>query len=101
MNMDMNAMVEYIKPELLILVPVLYLIGAGIKHAEAIPDKLIPLLLGAAGVLLAVVWVLATCTVDGWQSILTAGFSALTQGILCAGCAVYFDQLKKQSGKTD
>ena len=96
--MEMNAITEYIKPELLILVPVLYLIGAGIKKAEFIGDNKIPLMLGVVGVLLAVVWVLSTCTLDGWQSVLTAGFVALTQGILCAGCAVYVNQVYKQAG---
>ena len=39
---------EYIKPELLILVPVLYVIGMAIKKTALIADKLIPLAVGAA-----------------------------------------------------
>ena len=39
-NMDF---LEYIKPELLILVPVLYVIGMAIKKTALIADKLIPL----------------------------------------------------------
>lgn len=37
---------EYIKTELLILVPVLYCIGASLKKSK-LPDKWIPLALGA------------------------------------------------------
>ena len=40
-----EAFKEFIKPELLILIPVLYLIGIGMKKSE-IKDKFIPLLLG-------------------------------------------------------
>ncbi|HBS60936.1 MAG TPA: hypothetical protein DEA44_16940, partial [Firmicutes bacterium] len=47
--MDFN---EFIRPELLVLVPVLYLIGMGIKKSAA-KDKWIPVVLGIAGVVLA------------------------------------------------
>ena len=43
---------EYIKPELLILVPVLYVIGMAIKKTSLIADKLIPLAVGPTGILL-------------------------------------------------
>ena len=42
---------ELIKPELLILVPVLYLIGDGFKKSQ-LPDKHIPWVLGAISVIL-------------------------------------------------
>ena len=48
---------EYIKPELLILVPVLYVIGMAIKKTSLIADKLIPLAVGAAGILLSIIYV--------------------------------------------
>ena len=50
---------EYIKSELLILIPVLYFIGIGLKKSR-LPDKWIPVTLGAAAVLLSAVWVIAT-----------------------------------------
>ena len=51
---------EYIKPELLILIPVLYVIGMAVKKTALIADKLIPLVVGAIGILLSVIYVLAT-----------------------------------------
>ena len=33
---------NYVKPELLVLVIVLYLLGMGVKHAQTIKDKYIP-----------------------------------------------------------
>lgn len=88
---------EYLKPELLILVPVLYLIGMGLKKAAWFKDSLIPVLLGACGVVLAAVWVFATADVSGGKAIATAAFTAVTQGVLCAGASVYVNQLVKQA----
>ena len=90
---------EYLKPELLILVPVLYLIGMGLKKAAWFKDSLIPVLLGACGVVLAAVWVFATADVSGGKAIATAAFTAITQGVLCAGASVYVNQLVKQAQK--
>lgn len=97
----MENMMEYIKPELLVLLPVLYFIGTGIKNSEGIKDKFIPLLLGAIGIVLSAVWVLATTTIGGYQDMLMAFFTAATQGILAAGMSVYINQLIKQGGKKD
>ena len=97
----MDSITQYITPELLILIPVLYFIGKGIKVTETIKDKYIPLILGASSVVLAVVWVLATTPLSTWQDGLMAAFTALVQGVLCAGCSVYVDQIIKQSNKEE
>ena len=91
---------EFIKPELLILIPVLYFIGMGIKRS-AVKDTLIPLLLGAIGIVLAGVYLFAAAEIAGLQAIFTAIFTAITQGVLCAAVAVYTNQLLKQAAKTD
>ena len=69
---------EYIKPELLILVPVLYVIGMAIKKTALIADKLIPLAVGAAGILLSIIYVLATSDLGSPQAVAMAIFTALT-----------------------
>lgn len=89
---------QYIKPELLVLIPVLYLIGVGIKRS-AIKDTLIPLLLGAIGVILSGLYVFATSEIQGVQEVATAIFTAVTQGVLVAGASVYTDQIIKQAKK--
>lgn len=96
----MDNILDFIKPELVILIPVLYLIGMGLKKLERIRDGLIPVLLGLAGIALAVIWVFATAELSGIRAICTAVFTAVTQGILCAGCSVYCNQLIKQTGRT-
>ena len=84
---------DYIKTELLILVPVLYAIGEFIKGSK-INDKYIPLIIGGVGIVLSSVYVIS---VNGFSGMTI--FSGITQGILCAGCAVYGDQIFKQMGK--
>lgn len=91
---------HYIKPELLILIPVLYLIGAGLKKSN-FKDKFIPLILGVIGVFLAGVYLFATEPINGTQAIATALFTALTQGVLCAGASVYANQIVKQAQKEE
>lgn len=89
---------EFVKPELLILIPVLYLIGSGLKVSK-FKDNLIPITLGIMGIILSCIYVFATSTITGKQDILMAIFISLTQGILVAGCSVYFNQIYKQLKK--
>lgn len=91
---------EFIKPEFVLLIPVLYIIGAGLK-VMIVPDKWIPLILGCTGILICAIYVLATTAIDGWQSILLGIFTAIVQGILCAGASVYFNQVIKQAKKDE
>ncbi len=91
---------EFIKPELLVLIPVLYLCGNGFKKSQ-IADKHIPMLLGVISVILSFLFIVATSTINGWQEALMIAFSGLTQGILCAGASVYVNQIIKQSGKSE
>lgn len=98
MNIDYT---NYIKPELLVLIPVLVFAGYGMKQSEAVKDKYIPDLLAAAGVVLAALYVLATTTLAVPQDWFMALFTALVQGLLCAGGAVLANQTYKQSKKDE
>lgn len=91
----------YIKPELLVLIPALVFIGYCLKTSTAVKDKLIPALLAAAGVLLAVLYVLATTVITGQQDAAQAVFTAIVQGVLCAAGAVYANQCVKQKNKSE
>ena len=93
----MENIMDYIRPELLVLIPVLLFIDLGLKKSQSVKDNLIPVLLGLAGVLLAGIWVLATSSFTGWQDALLAAFTAIVQGVLCAGASVYANQIKKQA----
>ena len=54
----MEALVDYIKPELLITAIALYFMGIALKEAQAVKDKYIPLILGCAGILICGIYVL-------------------------------------------
>ena len=91
---------RFIEPELLILIPVLYLIGFGLKKSK-LKDELIPLLLGLTGIVMASIYVLAVEEVESKQAVAAAIFTAITQGILCAGASVYVNQIIKQIKKIE
>lgn len=92
---------NYIKPELLVLIPVLIFIGYCLKTSAAVKDKLIPALLAAVGVILAAVYVLATTNIAAPQDGAQAVFTAIVQGLLCASGAVFGDQIVKQHNKDE
>ena len=89
---------EYIRSELLLLIPVLNIVGAVLKKSR-LPDRWIPLLLGGLGILLSAVRVLSKTSVRTAQETAGAVFTAVTKGILLAGASVYVHQLYVQSQK--
>lgn len=97
----MEQIMNYVKPELIVVAVVLYFIGMGLKQAQAVKDKCIPLILGVAGVVLCAIWVLATSTLSTPQDGAMAVFTAIVQGILVAGLSTYVNQIVKQAKKTE
>lgn len=91
---------NYIKAELLILVPVLYLIGMALKKSSVL-DKYIPLILGGVSIVLSTIWIVSTSQISSLSDAFSALFTAITQGILTAGASVYSNQLYVQSGKDE
>lgn len=73
----------------------------GNQKIEVIPDKYIPAILGALGILICGIYVIATCAISGAQEIAMAIFTAITQGILVAGLSNYVNQIVKQASKED
>ena len=91
---------DYIKSELLILIPVLYFVGIGLKKSK-VADRLIPSIIGLVSVILSAAWVISTGDVNGIKEIAFALFTAVTQGVLVAGATVYVNQLYVQSNKEE
>lgn len=88
----MDKLQDYIKPELLVLIPVLYILGLMLKKTEKINDKYIPAMIGIIGIVLSAIYVAAVSGIC-----LMSVFTAIAQGILVAGAAVYVNQLVKQN----
>ncbi len=90
---------EFIRPELLILIPVLYLLGIALKKSF-VEDKHIPWILGAVSIILCLMFIASTSVINGYQEVLLSIFTGVTQGVLCAGASVYVNQLIKQATKS-
>ena len=92
-------LIDYIKPELLILIPTLWLLGEIVKKTQ-IKKALIPLIVGISGICLAGLYVFSTMPSFSLQCVLGAIFARLTQGLLCAGGSVYVHEIIKNIGRS-
>lgn len=97
----MDQIMNYVKPELIVVAIVLYFLGMALKQAQSVKDKYIPLLLGGVSIILCAIWVLATSEIGNGQQVAMAIFTAITQGILVAGLSTYANQIKKQVHKDE
>lgn len=97
----MELLMNYIKPELIIVAIALYFVGIWIKGIESIADKWIPLIIGITGIIICAIWVLATTPIGSGQALLMAIFTAIIQGILVAALSTYVNQLIKQYNKIE
>ena len=97
----MEQIMNYVKPELIVVAVVLYFLGVGVKQSQTVKDKYIPLVNGAVGIVLCGVYVLATSSCQTGQDMAMAAFTAVTQGVLVAGLSIYVNQIIKQTGKKE
>lgn len=97
----MEQIMNYVKPELLVLTIVPYFVGIAMKQSQTIKDKYIPIGLGIIGIFLSGIWVVATCPLGSMQEIAMAVFTAVVQGILVAGLSTYVNQVGKQLKKEE
>ena len=88
-------LMEFLRPELAVLVPVLYVLGVVLKKSP-LQDWLIPFVLCVAGGVLSFLY-LVSLGVDSPADWLSLTFSAITQGVICAACSVYAKNLIKQA----
>lgn len=99
--MEYEMLLQYVRPELVILIAVLYFIGVAFKQSTRVPDEMIPILLGIISIFICALYILAVEPITGgYQNVLIAIFDIVVQGILCAAGSVYFNQLYKQYTKT-
>ena len=84
----MDNLISYITDNALILIPVIYVIGAMLKGTELVKDKYIPVILLPIGIVLGML--IVGFTVNGF-----------IQGVLVTGVAVYANQLVKQALKEE
>ncbi|WP_339316857.1 phage holin family protein [Paenibacillus sp. FSL R10-2734] len=85
--MEWNAVMEFINPELLVVVVACWIIGYWLKQTPKVPDWSIVYIVTLVAIVFAV---------------LMLGFviTSFIQGILCGAVAVYGNQLVKQAKKS-
>lgn len=94
--MSIEELTVYVPQELLILIPVLYVVGFFVKRTERVSDKLIPFILGGVGIVICMFFEFMTVGF-GFEAV----FDGIVEGILCAGVTVYIHQVKKQVTKKE
>ena len=88
----MQDVLKFILDNYLILVPVIGILGYGIKNTALIADKYIPIILITVGGLLGLAMAIQ----------LNQGvFDGIIQGILCGGLAIGINQVPKQLSKSE
>lgn len=97
----MEQILNYVKPELVVVAIVLYFVGMGLKQSQTVADKYIPIILGVIGIVICGIYVIATCSLSGIQNVAMAVFTAIVQGILVAGLSTYVNQIIKQVNKEE
>ena len=97
----MEQIINYVKPELIVVAIALYFVGMALKQAQAVKDKYIPLILGGISIAICAIYVFATCACGTGQDVAMAIFTAITQGILIAGLSTYVNQIIKQTNKEE
>lgn len=97
----MEQILNYVKPELVVVAIVLYFVGMGLKQSQTVADKYIPIILGVVGIVICGIYVIATCSLSGVQNVAMAVFTAIVQGILVAGLSTYVNQIIKQVNKEE
>ena len=79
----MDQIMNYVKPELIVVAIVLYFLGMVLKESERVKDKYIPLLLCGVSVILCAIWGVATSTITNAQEAAMAIFTAITRRRAC------------------
>lgn len=97
----MEFVMEYVKPELLIVAVALYFVENWMRQSRVIKDQYIPLINGVISILICATYVLATCNCEGRAGIATAIFTIITQGIVTAGLSSYVHLIVDGAKKTD
>ena len=97
----MEQIINYVKPELVVVAVVLYFVGIWLKQSQTVQNKYIPIILGVIGIVICGIYVIATCDLSGVQNIAMAEFTAVVQGVLVAGLSTYVNQIIKQIGKDE
>ena len=96
MDLQNLNLIELVPSNLIVLVAVLYVLGTGLKKAQAIPDKYITVILLVLGITLAILLSMINAQ---YKTAYEAAINGFMQGIICWGIAIGINQTAKQLNK--
>ena len=96
-----EKIIDYVKPELLVLAVVLYFIGAGLNRLRQLRISISRLFLGMWMPFSIGLCDTATCPLGTMQEIAMAVFYSYCTGDSCGGLSTYVNQLVKQGKKIE
>lgn len=79
---------KFVRAELMILVPVLYIISR-IIYKSKIKNEYLALIVSSISVSLCLVYTFSTITMVNMHAVLFAIFTSVTQGVLLAGASIF------------
>lgn len=91
---------DFITPELMILVPVLYGLAEVIKMTD-MKNKYIPVILMAVSCVITGLYIFSSHSLTTTQEVAQAIWMSLTQGILIASASVLTNNIVKQAQKDE
>lgn len=94
MDINFEILSSFVAPGLIIAAIVLYFVGMALKKTEKIDNKFIPIVLGGLGIVLAVIFGIATG--DFATNPAMGVYNAIVQGIVIAALPVYLNNNIKQ-----
>lgn len=93
--------INYVKPELVVVAVILYILGIFFKRAKTVPDNYIPFSLLVVSIIITALYVFSTTTISGVQETCMALFTIIVQAILLTGAAVLCSQMQIQARKQE
>lgn len=91
--MDLSIVLQFIRPELIIVIVACYILGMFLK-SSAMKDWLIPYVLLAVAIVLTIAYMAVVLNLGLTGKVIIEGF---IQGLFAAALAVYGNQLIKQA----
>ena len=89
---------NFISPDLLILIPVLFLISNWLKKSSIKSSK-IPYITSSIGVTLSNIYIISNIKSFNFRELSAAIFSSFCQGILISGASIFTNQIKISTNK--
>lgn len=93
--MDLIEMLRYyIRSELLVVIPVLYLLGRILKRTK-LSSKRIPWILLVVSLVITALYTFSVCNLTSLKEFYACLFSVITQGILLTGASMFVHEVTK------